>query len=64
MEVTPHLLKDPTSKTSQKERVYNPEQGGLLVFPSKLILLPGQTQFVRVVRTAQKVTMSNFAYKF
>lgn len=55
VEVTPYHLKNPGSAEPIKERVFNPEQGGLLVFPSKLVLLPGQTQFVRITGTHKKV---------
>lgn len=54
IEITPYRLTNPGSPADKKERVRNPQRDGLVVFPAKLILLPGQTQFVRIVKTAKK----------
>lgn len=53
VEITPYRLLHPSNQTAPKKRVSRPEQDGLLVFPAKLVLLPGQTQFVRIVKTAK-----------
>ncbi|WP_133139416.1 hypothetical protein [Legionella genomosp. 1] len=55
IEVIPYHLANPARLNSAKIRVRNPEKDGLMVFPAKLVLLPGQTQFVRVVKTASKI---------
>lgn len=53
VEITPYLLANPANHTAPKKRVGNPARDGLIVFPAKLVLLPGQTQFVRIVKTAK-----------
>jgi P pilus assembly chaperone PapD len=53
VEVTSYRLKDPRNPSSKKIRIRNPEKDGLVVFPAKLTLLPGQTQYVRIVKTAK-----------
>lgn len=55
VEITPYRLSDPAKPSAPKKRVRNPEKDGLLVFPAKLILLPGQTQFVRIIKTAKSL---------
>ena len=57
VEITPYRLFKPADHSAPKKRVSDPEKDGLLVFPSKLVLLPGQTQFVRIIRTAQSVAL-------
>lgn len=56
VEITPYRLIHPGDPADKKERVRDPEKDGLLVFPAKLVLLPGQTQFVRVVKAAKELT--------
>lgn len=56
VEITPYRLTQPESPNGPKSRVRHPEKDGLVVFPAKLILLPGQTQFVRIVKTAKNIT--------
>lgn len=51
VEITPYRLLNPSDHEAPKTRVTHPKKDGLLIFPSKLVLLPGQTQFVRVVKT-------------
>jgi Mat/Ecp fimbriae periplasmic chaperone len=53
VEITPYRLVNPANHAAPKKRVHHPEKDGLLVFPAKLVLLPGQTQFVRIVKTAK-----------
>lgn len=53
VEITPYYLVNPADHASPKKRALHPEKDGLLVFPAKLVLLPGQTQFVHVVKTAK-----------
>lgn len=55
--VTAYRLSDPANHLAAKKRVSHPEKDGLLVFPAKLVLLPGQTQFVRVVATQKNSTI-------
>jgi P pilus assembly chaperone PapD len=56
VEITPYRLFNPASHDApNKKRVLHPDQDGLLIFPAKLTLLPGQTQFVRVIKTAKLV---------
>lgn len=55
VEITPYRLVNPSDHATPKKRVRHPDKEGLLVFPAKLVLLPGQTQFVRVVKTAKKL---------
>lgn len=57
VEITPYHLVNPSNYAARKKRVRQPEKDGLLVFPAKLVLLPGQTQFVRIVKTAKKLAM-------
>lgn len=57
VEIIPYSLTNPERQNALKQRVRHPEQDGLIVFPSKLILLPGQTQFVRIVKTANSVSV-------
>lgn len=56
VEITPYRLVNPSNHAALKKRVRHPENDGLLVFPAKLVLLPGQTQFVRIVKTAKTLT--------
>jgi P pilus assembly chaperone PapD len=56
VEVTAYLVINPANRNGPKRRVRHPEQDGLLIFPAKLVLLPGQTQFVRVVKTAKSLS--------
>ncbi len=56
VEVTPYRLVHPANHAAPKKRVRDPEKEGLLVFPAKLVLLPGQTQFVRIIKTAKSLT--------
>ncbi|MCP0914376.1 hypothetical protein NKV53_08490 [Legionella sp. 27cVA30] len=56
VEITPYHLPNPAHHSAPKKRAHHPGQDGLLVFPAKLVLLPGQTQFVRVVKTADTLT--------
>lgn len=56
IEITPYRLSNPANHSAPKKRVYDPEKEGLLVFPAKLALLPGQTQFVRIIKTAKSLT--------
>jgi len=56
VEITPYRLSNPGDHTSSKKRVIHPDKDGLMIFPAKLILLPGQTQFVRIIKTAKSVT--------
>ncbi len=53
VEITPYRLFNPSNHAEPKRRVRHPEKDGLLVFPAKLVLLPGQTQFVRIVKTTK-----------
>lgn len=56
VEITAYRLANPANPTTPKQRVRHPEKEGLVVFPAKLILLPGQTQFVRVLKTAENLS--------
>lgn len=56
VEITPYRLFNPANHSAPKKRIFRPDIDGLLVFPSKLVLLPGQTQFVRIVKTAKSLT--------
>lgn len=53
IEITPYRLSNPANHAAPKERARHPEKDGIVVFPAKLVLLPGQTQFVRIVKTAK-----------
>jgi P pilus assembly chaperone PapD len=55
VEVTPYRLLNPSNHSAPKKKIFNPETDGLLVFPLKLLILPGQTQFVRIIRTAKSL---------
>lgn len=55
VEVTPYRLFNPANQYAAKKRVRHPEIDGLVVFPAKLILLPGQTQYVRIIKTAKSL---------
>jgi len=55
VEITPFRLSNPADHASSKRRVLHPDKDGLIIFPAKLVLLPGQTQFVRVIKTAKSV---------
>lgn len=54
VEINSYRLEQPGDPSAKKIRVRNPQQEGLVVFPAKLILLPGQTQYVRIVKTIQQ----------
>lgn len=55
IEITAYRLFNPSNHAAPKKRVRHPEKDGLIVFPAKLVLLPGQTQFVRIIKTAKSV---------
>lgn len=56
VEIAAYRFLHPENSASSKIRVRHPEKDGLVVFPAKLILLPGQTQFVRVVKTVNNLS--------
>ncbi len=62
VEITPFLVTHPNTPQEKKTRVINPQQQGLLVFPAKIVLLPGQTQFVRVLKT-KKINDTETVYE-
>jgi len=53
VEITPYRLLNPANHAGPKKIARHPETDGLLVFPAKMVLLPSQTQFVRIVKTAK-----------
>ena len=55
VEVILYHLVNPANHSAPKKRVVHPDKDGVIFFPAKLMLLPGQTQFVRIVKTAKTV---------
>lgn len=55
VEITPYRLPNPANPAGLKQRVTDPKKDGLVVFPSKLVLAPGQTQFVRILKTTKSL---------
>ena len=56
VEITPWRVINPANHASPKQLARHPETDGILVFPAKIILLPGQTQYVRIVKTAKNIS--------
>jgi hypothetical protein len=53
--VVPHVILNPGTKSEQRVVIHNPEISGILVAPSKLIIPPKQNAMVRIMQTVQDI---------
>lgn len=53
--VVPHVVLNPGTKSEERVVIHDPEQSGILVAPSKLIIPPKQNAMVRIMQTVQDI---------